>query len=96
MRLCVHRVYIQRLEHDEAVMHCSEVLRDDPNHTKALARRAKAFLLMNNTDAAEKDVARLTERVPAADSQVKLLVQMLKRQKVRFMVSFRCFHYCGQ
>ena len=73
---------MQRDELDEAVAHCGAVLRDDPDNAKALLRRAKAYLQMNNTDAAERDAARLTAQ-GADDAQVKALVQRLRRRKVR-------------
>ena len=79
--VCVCICDVKRGEYDQVITHASEVLKTDARSVKALMRRAKAFLAMNNTEAAEQDVA-LLARLEPEDAQVKVLLRKLKQTKV--------------
>ena len=83
MCVCVNLNFcdVKRGEYDQVITHASEVLNTDARSVKALMRRAKAFLAMNNTEAAEQDVA-LLARLEPEDAQVKALLRKLKESKV--------------
>ncbi|KAL3680264.1 hypothetical protein R1sor_023220 [Riccia sorocarpa] len=50
--------------YEEAIGHCTIVLGEDPNNTKALFRRGKARAALGQTDAAKEDFTKLKKLAP--------------------------------
>jgi len=57
-------VYIKEAKFEKAINCCTEVLNRDPNNTKALYRRGKAYLETNSLDKSESDLKKALELDP--------------------------------
>ena len=63
--------------YDSAVVLCKAVLKENPNHAKALFRRAQAYKGLKNFDLAKEDITKAFKLVPS-DSKVYELYREIK------------------
>jgi len=66
----------------DAIIACDKVLSADPNHVKALYRRASAHLSLSDYSAAQRDAAAVLEREPRNAEARSLLVQVREAKKL--------------
>jgi Flp pilus assembly protein TadD len=66
-------VYCKEKNYEEAVKTANKVLKVDPNHVKALYRRATAYMCLDKIKKAKKDLIKANELSKGKNKGVKAL-----------------------
>merc|ERR1712137_344253 len=76
-------VYVKQEKHKKAVEFATKALEIEPNNVKALFRRGKSYVAINEVEAAQQDLDKAYELTDSTDNAIKKELQRLKNKRTQ-------------
>jgi len=76
-------VYVKQGKHKKAVEFATKALEIEPDNVKALFRRGKSFIAINEIDKAEQDLEKANSLTGGSDNTIKRAIVELKNKRTK-------------